>query len=73
MLTYPNPVDQKRLYTSDEFEELDFPYDDNVYELIDGEIIMTPPPGDGQGNFVGGGSVRRLPIYRWTEPPPTAN
>lgn len=34
-----------RLYSLQEFEELDFPNDDNKYELIDGVLKVTPPPG----------------------------
>ena len=38
-------MDFNRLYTADEFEELDWPSDDNCYELIDGQIMRTPPRG----------------------------
>lgn len=40
-----------RLYTVEEFEALTLPDDEATVELIDGEIIMTPPPGDEHGTI----------------------
>jgi Uma2 family endonuclease len=37
--------DTTRLYSLEEFEKLDLPNDDNKYELIDGVLKMSPPPG----------------------------
>lgn len=41
----------KRLYTLDEFEELDLPHDGKKYELIDGVLHVAPPPGDDHGRI----------------------
>lgn len=38
-----------RLYTVEEFEALTLPDDEATVELIDGEIIMTPPAGEEHG------------------------
>ncbi len=43
---------EKRLYTLDEFENLDLPADGSRYELIDGEIVVSPPPGDEHGRII---------------------
>lgn len=46
------PIVEKRLYTLDEFERLDFPFDDNIYELIDGAVVISPPAGDDHGRII---------------------
>ena len=45
------PIDFNHLYTLAEFESLNFPDDDNIYELLNGQIIMAPPPGDDYGTI----------------------
>lgn len=50
-MTLSIEVQTKRLYTLEEFENLDLPDDENIYELIDGELVMTPPPGDEHGSI----------------------
>lgn len=40
-----------RLYSLKEFEELVLPSDGNKYELIDGELRVTPPAGDNHGRI----------------------
>jgi Uma2 family endonuclease len=47
------PLDLTRKYTIQEFEALDrlFDQDENTYELIDGEIVVTPPPGYEHGSI----------------------
>src|SRR5437763_1635887 len=44
-------IDQTRLYTLEEFDNLDLPKDGNRYELIDGELVVTPPPGYEHGKI----------------------
>jgi Uma2 family endonuclease len=43
---------ENRLYTLDEFEELDLPDDGNKYELIEGAIVVSPPAGDEHGRII---------------------
>jgi Uma2 family endonuclease len=40
-----------RLYSLDEFEELDLPADGSKYELIEGELSVSPPAGDEHGRI----------------------
>jgi Uma2 family endonuclease len=40
-----------RLYSLDEFEELDLPADGSKYELIEGELHLSPPAGDEHGRI----------------------
>jgi Uma2 family endonuclease len=42
-------IDLNRIYTSQEFAQL--PDDGKAYELINGKLIMTPPPGDDHGRI----------------------
>jgi Uma2 family endonuclease len=51
MVTQLRQIDQTRLYTLTEFEKMDFPDDGNIYELIEGEIVVTPPPGFQHGRI----------------------
>src|SRR4051812_48042826 len=52
-MTQLAPAVEKRLYTLDEFEELDLPDDGNKYELIDGAIVVSPPAGDEHSRIIG--------------------
>lgn len=38
-------LENQRLYSLEEFEKLDLPDNGNKYELIDGVLVVTPPPG----------------------------
>lgn len=40
-----------RLYSLQEFEDLDLPSDGNKYELIDGVLKVSPPAGDEHGSI----------------------
>ncbi len=51
-MTQLAPALEKRLYTLDEFENLDLPADGSRYELIDIEIVVSPPPGDEHGRII---------------------
>src|SRR5690348_5843898 len=42
---------RNRLYSLEEFEELDLPADGNRYELIDGVVKVTPPAGMEHGSI----------------------
>lgn len=59
MVTQLHSVAPIRLYTLDEFEELDFPADGSKYELIDGELVVTPPAGDEHGR-IGSKIVKKI-------------
>lgn len=48
-MTLQVTLESNRLYTVDEFEDLDLPKNGNRYELIDGELVVSPPPGDEHG------------------------
>jgi Uma2 family endonuclease len=43
---------ENRLYTLDEFDELDLPDNGNKYELIEGAIVVSPPAGDEHGRII---------------------
>jgi Uma2 family endonuclease len=51
-----------RLYSLDEFEELDLPADGSKYELIEGELHVSPPAGDEHGR-IGTRIVRRITLF----------
>lgn len=50
-MAFPATIESKRLYTSEEFEALNLPDDENTYELIDGELVVSPPAGDEHGGI----------------------
>ncbi len=54
--------DSKRLYTLEEFEELDLPHNGNKYELIDGALKVTPPAGFEHGK-IGAKIVKRINLF----------
>ncbi len=51
-----------RLYSLAEFESLDLPDNGNKYELIEGVIIVTPPPGF-QHAKIGARIIRRINLF----------
>jgi Uma2 family endonuclease len=51
-----------RLYSLDEFEELDLPADGSKYELIEGELHVSPPAGDEHGR-IGTRIVRQITLF----------
>lgn len=55
-------LESQRLYTLQEFEELDLPNDGNKYELIDGVFLVTPPPGFEHGK-IGSKIVKRINLF----------
>jgi Uma2 family endonuclease len=44
-------LENQRLYSLQEFEELDLPHNGNKYELIDGVLVVTPPAGFQHGRI----------------------
>jgi Uma2 family endonuclease len=57
------PLESDRLYSLEEFEELDLPASDgNKYELIDGVLKVSPPAGYGHG-MIGSRIVRRITLF----------
>ncbi len=59
---YAYPLESKRLYSFKEFEDLDLPDDGNKYELIDGELIVTPPAGYEHGS-IGSNIVLHINLF----------
>lgn len=51
-----------RLYSLDEFEELDLPDHNKRYELIEGAIIVTPPAGFEHAK-IGAKIVKRINLF----------
>jgi Uma2 family endonuclease len=49
MVMQARTVDMSRVYTLEEYEAL--PDDGNIYELLEGKLIMSPPPGDDHGSI----------------------
>lgn len=50
MVTQAKLIEPKREWTIEEFDQLPDPADDSYYELIDGEVILMPPPGGKHSN-----------------------
>lgn len=48
-MAQPATLENQRLYSLQEFEELDLPADGSKYELIDGVLKVSPPTGDDHG------------------------
>lgn len=55
-------LENQRLYSLQEFEELDLPNNGNKYELIDGVLTVTPPPGF-QHAKIGARIVRHIVLF----------
>lgn len=55
-------LESQRLYSLEEFERLDLPDNGNKYELIDGVLIVTPPPGF-QHAKIGASIARHIILY----------
>jgi Uma2 family endonuclease len=53
---------RNRLYSLEEFEELDLPHNGNKYELIDGVLKVAPPAGDDHGR-IGSSIVFSIAIF----------
>lgn len=50
MVMRAKAVDLNRKYTIEEFDRLPQPNDGSYYELIEGELILTPPAGGAHSN-----------------------
>ena len=55
-------LENQRLYSLQEFEELDLPHNVNKYELIDGLLVVTPPPGF-QHAKIGAKIIKRINLF----------
>lgn len=44
MSTEVSEINFKRIYTAEEFEDLELPNDGNLYELIEGKIVKKRHP-----------------------------
>lgn len=55
-------LESQRLYSLEEFESLELPANGNKYELIDGELHVSPPAGYGHG-LIGTRIVRRITLF----------
>lgn len=51
-----------RLYSLDEFEELDLPNDGSKYELIEGALHVSPPSGSNHGR-ISTKLIRRITLF----------